>query len=264
MTYAMLMQHAEDMRDLAVGVASAGGADGYYRMRAIEKEFADLPEAFRPLTGFPDPRSYDAKLHHLDYVLSGLSTGDGDARANAELRNLGVALRNWTGEAADKFKRGFVEPWPAFIKNQYTVGVVLRSALQAEQEIWARARQDADQIGEQGLAAMAACGDCTRTEWTVTFTVVAAVAAVAAVPVTGGLSLAAGGVAGLAQVVAATGPAEAPQTTFTADVPSEVADRVREAITQLRAHIHEKQDAVRKALRVTNAAMTDRPELFGW
>ncbi|WP_433047738.1 hypothetical protein [Dactylosporangium sp. CS-033363] len=264
MTYAMLMQHAEDMRDLAVEVASAGGADGYYRMRAIHKEFADLPDAFRPLTGFPDPQTYDAKLRHLDDVLSGLSTGDGQELANANLQNLNVALRNWTGEAAEKFKRGFIEPWPAFLQNQYTVGVVLHSALEAEQEIWTRARQDADQIGEQGLAAMAACGDCTRTEWTITFTVVAAVAAVAAVPVSGGLSLAAGGVAGLAQVVAATGPAEAPQTTFTADVPSEVADRVREAITQLRAHIHEKRDAVRIALRATNKAITDRPELFGW
>ncbi|MEU7875138.1 hypothetical protein [Dactylosporangium sp. NPDC049140] len=262
MTYELIMRHAEDMRDLAVAVAVGGTGSDPFKRRAIQREFADLPDAFRPIAGFPEVPQ--AKIDQVQSVLRGLSTGDRGELAEPRLGELQYALRNWTGDAAERFRHGFVEPWPAFVRNQYTVGVVLRAALEAEQEIWVRARQDADQIAEQGLAAVGACGDCTRTEWTVTFTVVASVAAIAAVPVAGGLALAAGGIAGLAQVVAATGPAEAPQTTFSADDPVEVADRVREAITQLRGHIHDKRDEVRRALRATGRVLADRPELFGW
>ncbi|MFI5910906.1 hypothetical protein [Dactylosporangium sp. NPDC051541] len=262
MTYEMLMRHAEDMRVAAVAVAMGGRPAG--DRAVVEREFADLPAAFRPLLGLPDPAKYDPRIERLAGVLSGLSTGGGEQRANPGLRDLTNVLRNWTGEAAERFRGGFLEPWPAFIRNQYTIGVVLRKALEAQREIWELARRDADQIGEQGLKAMRASGDCTRTEWTITFTVVASVAAVAAVPMTGGLALAAGGIAGLAQVAAATGPAEAPQTTFSADDPVEVADRIREAITQLRQHIHERWDATAAALRATTRTIQNEPELFGW
>jgi hypothetical protein len=258
----MLLRHAEDMRALAVSVATAGVGDEPRRRRAAEREFADLPDAFRALTGFPEPSRYDRPEQRLRDVLNGLSIGDGTA--NPALHELSTGLRNWTGAAAERFRTGFLQPWPAFVHNQYTVGAVLRSGLLAERELWARARQDADQIAEQGLAAVAACGDCTRTEWSVTFTVVASVAAVAAVPVTGGLSLVAGGIAGLAQVAAATGPSEPPRTSFSADDPVEVADRVREAIRLLLGHIHERREADREALRSTGRLMADRPELFGW
>ncbi|WP_432991045.1 hypothetical protein [Dactylosporangium sp. CA-233914] len=270
MTYDQLMQHAEDMRRSAIAVAMAGMHGDPRRRRAVEREFADVPDAFRPLTGFADPAGFDARIDGVTDVLRGLSTGDGSdlaVPANPELARfagVSVALRAWTGPAAQRFRDGFLEPWPALVRNQYTAGVVLRSALRAQQEIWARARQDADQIAEQGLAAVRACGDCTRTEWSVTFTVVASVAAVAAMPATGGLSLAAGSVAAVAQVMAATGPAEAPRTSFSADDPVEVVDRVREAIAQLRGHVRQRCDAVGEALRTTGRLMADRPELFGW
>jgi hypothetical protein len=155
-------------------------------------------------------------------------------------------------------------PWPGLIRNQYTVAKVLHSALLAQREIWARARQDADQIAEQGLAAVAACGDCTRTEWTVTFTVVSSLAAVVAIPLGGGPAVAVGGVAAVAQVLAAAGPDEAPRTSFSADDPGEVVEQVREAIRRLLGHVYERREAVERALQSTSYLMADRAELFGW
>jgi hypothetical protein len=269
-TYELLMNHAEDMRRLAVEVAMAAVRGDPLRRAGVEREFADVPDAFRGLTGFPEPGRFDALADGVTEVLRGLSTGDGGdpaVPANPELARFGgtaAALRVWTGAAADRFRHGFLEPWPALVRNQFTAGVVLRSALRAQQDLWARARQDADAIAEQGLAAVAACADCTRTEWTVTFTVVGSVAAVAAVPLGGVSALVVGGVAGLAQVVAATGPAEPPQTSFSADDPVEVVDRVREAIGLLRGHVRQRREAVGAALRDTGRLMADRPELFGW
>jgi hypothetical protein len=194
-------------------------------------------------------------------------TADTTAPANPELARIGAvnaALDKWVGPAGERVRSGFVEPWPAFVRNQFAVAVVLRSALLAQREIWVRARRDADQIAEQGLAAVGACPDCTRTEWAVTFTVVSSVAAVVAVPLGGVAALAAGGVAGVSQVVAAVGPGEGPRTSFGADDPGEVVERVREAIGLLRGHIREQRATVAGTLRQAGQLMADRPELFGW
>ncbi|WP_432838943.1 hypothetical protein [Dactylosporangium sp. CA-092794] len=267
MTYARLMEHAEDIRREAVEATLVllDGPETSVR-KSVEREFADVPDAFRPLTGFPDPARYDGLADGVDDVLRGLSTGDG-MPADPEVARFNgtvAALRSWSGTAAERFRAGFADPWPALVRNQFTACAVLRSALRAEQDIWARARQDADQIAEQGLAAIMACRDCTRTEWTITFTVVASVAAVAAVPVGGAIALAAGGVAGVAQVAAATGPDEAPRSTFSGDDPAEIVSRLREAIGLLRGHIRQQRAGVGAALRTTRMLMTDRPELFGW
>lgn len=264
------MAHAEDIRRHAIEATLAGLERRERYQAGVEREFADVPDAFRPLAAFPDPGRYDAMLDGVGNVLRGLSTADASdpsVPASAELARFGgtaAALGSWTGAAADRFRAGFLEPWPALVRNQFTAGVVLRSALRAQQEIWARARQDADQIAEQTLGAVDACGDCTRTEWSITFTVVASVAAVAAVPVGGPAALALGGVGAVAQVAAAGGPAEAPRSSFSADDPVEVVDRMREAIVALRGHVRDRLDAVGAALRSTRDLMSDRPELFGW
>lgn len=270
MTYERLMEHAQDIRRHAVA-ATMAIVDGRPEYRAgVEREFADVPDAFRPLVGFPDPRGFDAKLDGLADVLRGLSTGDPDdpmVPADVELARVygtSAALKFWTGTTAERFRTGFFDRLPALVRNQFTAAVVLRAGLRAQQEIWARARDDADRIAETALAAIDASGECTRTEWTITFTVVASVAAVAAVPVSGGASLALGTVGAVAQVLAATGPAEPVRTSFSGDDPGEVVERMREAITMLRGHIRERQDGVAAALRDTRELMVDRPELFGW
>jgi hypothetical protein len=270
MTYERLMEHAEAVRRGAIE-ATMATLDGRAEYRAgVEREFADVPDAFRPLVGFPDPRGYGAKVDDLMSVLRGLSTGDSSdpmVPAGVEIARMhstAAALQCWTGVAAQRFRGGFLDRMPALVRNQFAVAVVLRAALLAQQEIWARAREDADQIAEKTLEALDASVDCTRTEWTLTFTVVASAAAVVAVPLSGGASLALGAVGAVAQVVAATGPAEAPQTSFSADEPGEVVERMRDAIALLRGHIRERQDGVAAALRATRELMTDRRELFGW
>lgn len=266
MTYERLMEHAEQMRRDAIAAVLAGIEDPQRYRGAVEHEFSDVPAAFEPISGFPDPARFDAMVAGLDDVLSGLSTGDGGEPAGVAVARFGstmAGLRLWTGAAAERFRAGFAEPWPALVRNQYAAAAVLRSALVAQQDLWARARSDADQIAEQGLAALAACGECTRTEWTVTFTVVASVAAVAVIPLAGSAAFAVGGVGALAQVAAAGGPAEAPRGAFAADDPGEVVARVREAIGRLRGYVAERRAAVAKGLRQTRGLMADRPELFG-
>ncbi|MGI5238009.1 hypothetical protein [Dactylosporangium sp. CA-139066] len=266
MTYERLMEHAEDLRRLAVDVAMAIVEHDPLRRRGVERAFADVPDEFRAVAHFPDPQSLGGPIDGMGSVLDGLSTGE-DRPAEPGLARIGAAvamLGGWSGEAAERFRDGFLAPWPAFVRNQYTVAAVLHSALVAEREIWARARQDADRIAEQGLAAVAACTDCTRTEWTVTFTVMASVAAVVAVPLGGVPGVVLGGVAAVGQVMAVAGPDDPPRTSFSADDPGEVVERVREAIRQLLGHVHERRAAVAEALRKTGQLVADRPELFGW
>jgi hypothetical protein len=117
----------------------------------------------------------------------------------------------------------------------------------------------------QTLAALAACGDCTRTEWTVVFTVVASAAAVAAVPLSGGASIAVGGVGAVAQVVAVGGPGEdAPRSTFAADSAREVVQRMREAVWALEGYVRQRREQIDAAVSGARRLMADRPEWFGW
>jgi hypothetical protein len=263
-TYEGLMGRAEELRRLAVEVTMELLERDPLRKDGVVRQFADVPDAFRAVAAFADPGKFDRAIDELQTVLEGLSMGDGGQVADPGLARIGsvaAMLGGWTGDAAERFRDGFLAPWPAFVRNQHAIAGVLRGALVAQREMWERARRDAEQIAEQGIHAVAASSDCTRTEWTVTFTVVSSVAAVLAVPLG---PVAAGGVAAVGQVVAAVGPDEAPRTSFSGDDPGEVVERVREAIRTLLGQVHERLDATTRALRQTSRLMADRPELFGW
>ncbi|MFD0575256.1 hypothetical protein [Dactylosporangium darangshiense] len=268
MTYERLMEHAEDIRREAVAVTMAMVGGDPRRRAGVEREFADVPDAFRVLTGFPDPERIG--VDEMDDVLCGLSMGDSAdlaVPANPELARIAAvnaALDKWVGPAGERVRRGFVEPWPAFVRNQFAVGVVLRSALLAHREIWARARQDADQIAEQGLAAVGACPDCTRTEWTVTFTVVSSVAAVVAVPLGGVAALAAGVSRGCRRWWRPPGPVRGRGPRSGPTIPARWSSGCGRRSGSLRGHIREQRATVAGTLRQAGQLMADRPELFGW
>jgi hypothetical protein len=269
MSYAQLMVHAEDIRRRAVEAALTTVEDHPEYRPSVERAFADVPDAFRPFARLPDPAMFDAMLADLVSVLNGLGGPDPvsgvSIPANVELERMGgaaVALARWTGPAASRFRAGFLEPFPALVRNQFIVAAVLRAALAAQREIWVRARDDIDQIAEKTLDALDATADCTRNEWTITFTVVASVAALAVVPLSGGAALAVSAVGAAAQVAAAGGPEEPVRTAFSGDDPVDVVDRMRDAITLLHGHIRDQRAKVDAALRATHDLVIGHRRLF--
>jgi hypothetical protein len=210
-------------------------------------------------------------LSSLANVLSGLSSGGPDpvtgrmVPSNPELERIAgtaIALARWTGPTAVQFRTTFLQPFPALVRNHFIIAAVLRAALAAQRELWLRARDDVDQIAEKTLNALDAIADCTRNEWTITFTVVASVAALALVPLSGGAALAVSAVGAGAQVAAAAGPGEPARTAFSGDDPVEVVERMRDAITLLHKHIREQEERTAAALRSTRQLVGGNRRLF--
>ncbi|SDP80644.1 hypothetical protein SAMN04487905_109153 [Actinopolyspora xinjiangensis] len=156
MSFDDLMQRAREIEQRAAEVeytqqtrkAEGGGPSGngvdYPEIRQ-KYEGAAVPH-FEPFTGIPDPASYDAPIEALGSAMEQLSSGemkdpisDGNIKANPDLTRVGSAgdtLEDWTGEAADNFKRNFLDPFPAVAKNQFLLLGVLKGALEADQERW--------------------------------------------------------------------------------------------------------------------------------
>jgi hypothetical protein len=155
--------------------------------------FVDVPAMYQPFLGMPDPASFAPLISNIEAAMASLSSeathddpiaGGGPIyTANPVLDQLPAAgdlIQTWTGEAAQAFKRGYIDPFPSLVRNQFLLISTLRSALQAEQAIWAAARRDIDQIAETTLKALDAMhGSCHQTSWTLAFDVVAAVVGVA-------------------------------------------------------------------------------------
>ncbi|MGJ7908271.1 hypothetical protein ACOQFL_17550 [Actinopolyspora sp. H202] len=157
MSFDVLMQRAKEIEQRAaeveydhkVNTADQGGPSGSkgVNYQEIQRKYEGVAVPhFEPFFDIPDPGSYDAPITALGRAMEQLSSGEmkdpingGNIKANPDLTRIGSAgdtLDSWTGEAADNFKRNFLDPLPAVTKNQFLLLGVLRGALEAEQERW--------------------------------------------------------------------------------------------------------------------------------
>ncbi|GAB2744396.1 hypothetical protein GCM10027174_17630 [Salinifilum aidingensis] len=162
---------------------------------------------FEPFTRIPDPSSYDAPIEDLAAAMEQLSSGEmkdpiGDKPipANPDLNRIdgaGDTLEGWTGEAADNFKKNFLDPFPSVSKNQFLLLGVLKGALEADQARWQNTDQDIRTLAQETLDGLDNVASCGKNELKFVFSVASAVAAIGAVPFSAGAS------AGIAAVGAA-------------------------------------------------------------
>jgi hypothetical protein len=280
LSYAQLMQHAEEIRHKAIekyADDAKGGSDSplYDQAKAYAtKIFADIPQVFQPYTEIPKPESFDPMINAMGSVLDKLSTGevaDDPVKhvsypANVNLTKVpGVtdAIEDWTGEAARSFKRFFVDPFPAIAKNQFLVARVVGAALDSEKDLWARAQKNIDEIAHKTLEALDKMHDCGKNDWNVAFTVAGALAALAGVVATGGADLP----FAIAEFTATTGGAAV--STYSGETADTVIHSMRQSISDLTDKINETEYRIWKAADATRSAVqqdrkryvSDRPEL---
>lgn len=279
MSYAQLMQHAEEIRHKAIekfADDAKGGSDSPLYAQAKEyatKAFADIPQVFQPYTEIPRPESFDPMINAMGLVLDKLSTGEAaddpvknvSYPANVNLTKVpGVtdAIEDWTGEAAQDCKTLFVDPFPAIAKNQFIIARVAGAALDSEKELWTRAQQHIDQIAHKVLEALDKMHDCGKNDWNIAFTIGGAIAALAGVVATGGTGLPFAA-AEFAAVMGATG------TQYSGETADAVIHSMRESISELTQKINETEYRIWKAADTTRLAVqqdrkryvSDRPEL---
>jgi hypothetical protein len=278
-SFDQLMQHAAEIQlsamEEAIKDLGKHNSSAYINQSVseIQSEFADIPEIFRPFAEMPDPRLYDPMIEQMRLAVGKLAFGDlgkdpianESYPANPVLTMMSGAeryLQGWTGRAAMRFTSDFIDPFPAVIANQFIVAAILKSALEAQREVWVSARRDIDAIAHGTIAALDRMDDCDKNEWTVTFTVVSSIAAVAAIPLSGGTSLMVTGVGAGAQVLAAIPMDDPPEIAFSGETAHAVVAEMREAVGHLTMKINEQEVRIADALRGMCAVVEAEPSLF--
>lgn len=278
MSFENLMAEAAEIQKSAIGhqvsnaLASAGRGAAYAERQITAKaqsDFADIPGLYEPFSLMPDPASYQPMIHDLEGAMRTLSSGQGNSDpidgpiypANPTLDKLSGTesyIENWTGRAAEDFKRNFIDPFPAVVRNQFLLSAVLKAALEAHQEMWKRARTDIDNIATATISALDHMDDCGSNDWSLAFTVLGAVVAIAAVPVTDGASLfalaAVGSAASVASAVAPSGDDN--KRRFSGESAGAVIAQMRTAITMLAHDIASQEAKIAKAMNDTYGTVT--------
>lgn len=272
MSFDELMQHAQEIRQKAVQKTmelyktglpkqDTQRADAYRRSQ-VERAFADIPDLFVPFREMPEPTAFGWMIDQLDQALLMLSRGapevkdsisGGTYKANTELDKLGGTesyIEKWSGPAAREFKETYIDPFDSMVHNQFLITAVLKGALEAEREIWARAQRDIDQIAHDVTAALDALDECGPNRWSTAFTVVGAVISVPAAGLSGASAVALSAVAAAATVAAEEAPPPV-EIRFHGETPEAIVSEMREAITKLIEYIHDRESAVSNALHRT-------------
>lgn len=286
-----LMQRAQALEEKAIEfeceeyrrAASMGGTPGpaYVPREPIEQKYrGKIAPLFEPFTRMPQESSYDAPIQAMDDALKQLSSGEskdpingGNITANPDLGRIesaGDTLQDWTGEAADNFKRNFLDKFPYISKNQFLLLGVLKGALEADQERWFTADKDIQLLAsttEDSLDNVLSSG---KNEMAFTFSVVSAVAAIGAVPFTGGASAVIAAV-GAAGSVGSAGVAADKVINKPGGSVEQVVKSMRDAIEELTREIQRSGGKIARALNgisgQVQGAKTDflspRPALAG-
>jgi hypothetical protein len=282
MSFDQLMEHASQIQYLATKHAldnkeaeaeyARNGVDGYYAQV--------IPPLFKPFSQMPDPGHYQPLIDDLRTVLTGLSNGQNnndviDAKefypANPTLTKMTTAsdyMEDWTGVAAMDFKQKFLDPFPAYARNQAIVTSMLKAGLEAHQTMWASARNDIDKIAHAAMDAFDNQGCSNKNTWNVGFTVISSLAAVTATFLTAGgaAAITATIIAATAQVAATTPPADVPDAPKDANGGGETAlqmiNTLKQAIESLTSVISKAEDRMVTGLGAVTGQINSRHDLF--
>ncbi len=270
MSFAQLMQHADDIARKAWQEAMTTGdlkeGPGYSKdwLDNLRSLCDSVPGRFAPFSRMPEPGDYDAGINMLKKGLEALSNGQDNRdpistngqvyianQVLTKLSGMESYIEGWTGSAAMAFKSNFIDPFPAVVRNQFILVAALKSALEAEQAMWKKAREDVDKIAHDTLAAIDNMGETGKNEWTMIFTVVASVAAVGAslmAPGAGGV-IAVTAIGSASQVVAAAAPDDPPKLTVSGEHPDQVLVAMANCLNKLQEEIDNTDRKIATALQ---------------
>ncbi|MGX7669807.1 hypothetical protein [Plantactinospora sp. DSM 117369] len=289
-TYENLAAGAEALRQAAIKTACEQAAipprqedqSGQQKLdvSAIEAAFAGVPAMFYPFLDMPRPNNFDSIFLDLRASATVLMTTQNSPQPDLELTapnnnkfsgvtTVGDNLASWSGAAAREFKSQYLDKLPAQQASQFNAVVTCMKLIQQEKAIWTEARKNVADIVNQAIDVLENMPNrCSKDNWTVAFTVVAAVAGIAAVPL--GVATAGTGVlVGLAVVDKVAGGAslfvkdDPPENRrFAASTADGVIREVDRGLKELIARIVEQEGKIATVFSGANSVVRDERESF--
>ncbi|MBX6354730.1 MAG: hypothetical protein IRZ05_02615 [Micromonosporaceae bacterium] len=288
MSFDQLMEHAYEIQQLAVekymkrwranqpGLYApweqvAGEAQARAR---IELEVADIPGLFAPFAVIPDPALYHRMIEAMDQAIGRLSPGtwqetgeqpsltDGyDANSDlAVMSSTASWLAKWSGYAAREFKTKFIDPFPYILHNQARLARVVRDALDAQQAVCRKGRQDIDDMAHKVLNALHGMGTpAGGGDLSFVFTAVGAVLSFSASAASGAAAVGLTAVASAASIAAqksggrpGASSLENPlEVQYRALDIESIMDALRAGVGNLKKIILEQEDAIASAMKAS-------------
>jgi hypothetical protein len=247
---------------------------------AIEVAFAGVPAMFYPFLDMPRPEDFDGVIDDLRRCATVLMTTQNSPNPDLGLEKpnndkfsavttVGDNLASWSGAAAREFKSQYLDKLPAQQASQFNAAVTCMKLIQQEKAIWTEARKNVADIVNQAIEVLENMPNrCSKDNWTVAFTVVAAVAGIAAVPLgvaTAGTGILVGlavadKVAGGASLFLEDDPPE--NRRFAASTADGVIREVDRGVKELIARIVEQEGKIATLFSSANSVVRDARESF--
>jgi hypothetical protein len=281
MSFEQLMEHASDIQFKAIKHAMANNeTEPEYARNGVDGYYAKIPELFKPFFQMPNPKKYEPAIEDLRAVLRGLSNGSNNQDpidkndfypANptlAKMTTAGDYLEDWTGKSAMQFKQKFLDPFPAYSRNQFILTAALKSALEAHQALWTSTRNDIDKIAHATMDAFANQGCCDKNTWNVSFTVLSSIGAIGAAVLTVAtagttLPLTLTAIGAAAQVGATVPPDGLPaEVKGGGETALQITNTMKSAMDKLTQEFQKAEQKVAEALTVLGKQVSQESALF--
>lgn len=220
---AQLPGRAQQLKDAGVQAAyremtrfGSGGSGGSAQLwQAAHDYMKGVESMYDRFLDVPDPAKFHSPVSVLATAMGKVATEghttDPVTGANAVsghnpnltlVGSSGDYLSDWTGVAADTYKRNYADKFVPTASSQYAAISVLANALNAEAAVWQGVRDDLDKLSQQAIDLMKEAGNKGGAEWAAVLSIAAAVITI---PVTGGASAIAVPAVAAGLSVAATG-----------------------------------------------------------
>ncbi|GGO78663.1 hypothetical protein [Nocardioides deserti] len=282
-----LPARAADLKEAGVRAAyreltrfGAGGGGGAAQMMQIaEDSMAGVENVYDRFLDVPDPADFAPKVEWLGNAMAKLATEGhtsdpvtGSTAVSGHNPNLtlvggsGDYLSDWTGVAADSYKRGYGDRFAPTASSQYAAVSVLRNAINAEAAVWQGVREDLDKLSQEAIELMEGAGSKGGAEWAAVLSITATVITV---PLTGGASaialpaVAAGlSVASTGIGLATGGGGEPTELGLDAGSSDKVISSLQTALTKLAEEIGAQELKISEALNQSSGVLDSQWDVF--
>ena len=142
----------------------AGTPEGYVE---IGSSYADIAPRFGRFDDLPSRSDFDAAIEKVGSAMGSLAiTGQGAATIDgltiepnhvyANMERIATDADNWTGDAATGFIHNYKAQLPYVPQSQYVAASVLVAAMEAQAQLYAKAKENVLDIGNKTLGALEA------------------------------------------------------------------------------------------------------------
>lgn len=268
----------KEMTRFGGGGGDSGGAGYGSLYEAAEKYMEGVENIYNDFLTIPAPEDFAQKTSWLVDAMGRVATeghtndpvtgGSAVSGHNPNLTLVGGSgdyLSDWTGDAADTYKKNYGDQFVPTASSQYAAVSVLLNAINAEAAVWQGVRDDLDALSKDAIDKMKEAGNKGGAEWAAVLSIAAAVIAV---PLTGGAAAITIPAVAAGLSVAATGISLASEGSepdhlgLDAGSSDKVISSLEDALGKIKDKIIEQEDKIRSAMNGASGALDGDWSLF--